>query len=154
MDSLPTTLPKPMAVSPVYDVKYRGFVHVDTEGGGLPEQPALQRAAKLLKSNQKEARAMHPLFARGLDTDLKLQVGRPSERQPAQWSSGRVREIERGKGERERKNGPERERERERERRRRRRRERTETKEKGREREKRAICGTERVKGNRAAQSQ
>eukprot|EP00043_Microstomoeca_roanoka_P019285 m.215218 g.215218 ORF g.215218 m.215218 type:complete len:268 (-) comp16973_c2_seq2:314-1117(-) len=57
-----------------FDVRYRGFVYIDQPGGGLPETSAVERAAKLLKSRKKTAQSMHPLFARGLDTKLQLEV--------------------------------------------------------------------------------
>eukprot|EP00053_Salpingoeca_punica_P008381 m.75351 g.75351 ORF g.75351 m.75351 type:complete len:263 (-) comp14575_c0_seq3:601-1389(-) len=57
-----------------FTVKYLGYVYVDKPGGGLPDGTAVQKAAKLLKSNQKAARALHPLFARGFDTELKLHL--------------------------------------------------------------------------------
>lgn len=72
----PTTATMASAGSDTFVVKYRGFVHIDKPSGGLPEPGAVQKAAKLLKSGQKTARAMHPLFARGLDTQLNLQVRR------------------------------------------------------------------------------
>lgn len=57
----------------IYDVLYRGYVHVDRPEGGLPAVGAIQKAVRLLKEkHQKTARAMHPLFARGLDTPLTL----------------------------------------------------------------------------------
>ena len=64
------------ASASTFSVMYRGFVHIDKPSGGLPDPKAIQKAAKLLKSGQKTARAMHPLFARGLDTKLDLQVTR------------------------------------------------------------------------------
>eukprot|EP00047_Mylnosiga_fluctuans_P022290 m.117246 g.117246 ORF g.117246 m.117246 type:complete len:250 (-) comp9204_c1_seq3:136-885(-) len=57
------------------EVFYRGYVHVDCREGALPSLAVVQKAAALLKEkNQKTARAMHPLFARGLDTPLQLEV--------------------------------------------------------------------------------
>jgi hypothetical protein len=57
--------------------QYLGFVHIDKPSGGVPDASAVQRAADLLKTKKKEARALHPLFARGLDTPLALKA-RPS----------------------------------------------------------------------------
>ena len=56
-------------------VKYHGFVNIDTADGGIPSAPAIEKAAKLLKTSKKAARDMHPLFARGLDTPLDMTVG-------------------------------------------------------------------------------
>ena len=56
------------------DYKYLGFVTIQKENTSLPEPAAIRRVASLLKSKKKEARALHPLFARGLDTPLQLQV--------------------------------------------------------------------------------
>eukprot|EP00049_Salpingoeca_infusionum_P003933 m.72804 g.72804 ORF g.72804 m.72804 type:complete len:268 (-) comp12343_c0_seq1:545-1348(-) len=65
---------KMAAETQTFVVKYRGFVHVDKATDGVPEMGAVKEAAKLLKGNQKVARQLHPLFARGLDTELDLQV--------------------------------------------------------------------------------
>lgn len=59
----------------VETVKYKGYVHVDRPEGGLPSLAAVQKGARLLnEKHQKTARAMHPLFARGLDTALELSI--------------------------------------------------------------------------------
>ena len=64
-----------MAEELIQDVRYRGYVHVDQPDGALPSLAAVQRGARLLnEKNQKTARAIHPLFARGLDTPLSLLV--------------------------------------------------------------------------------
>ena len=60
----------------VFQVKYHGFIYIDRADGALPEPDAVQNAAKLLSKNKKTARAMHPLFARGLDTILEMIVGK------------------------------------------------------------------------------
>jgi hypothetical protein len=49
-------------------------VNLDVPEGKLPSTKAVDKAAKLLKGNQKAAREMHPLFARGLDTMLDMKV--------------------------------------------------------------------------------
>ena len=59
---------------PVTAVKYHGFINMDLPDGRLPSAAAVDKAAKLLKSGQKVAREIHPLFARGLDTPLDLSV--------------------------------------------------------------------------------
>ena len=56
-----------------YVVKYHGFVYLDVPTG-VPTPAAVDKACKLLKSNKKTAREMHPLFARGLDTPLDMSV--------------------------------------------------------------------------------
>ncbi len=56
------------------DARYRGYVHVDNKDG-LPTTDQIQRGARLLmEKNQKTARSMHPLFARGLETPLMVAV--------------------------------------------------------------------------------
>ncbi|EGD74506.1 hypothetical protein PTSG_05870 [Salpingoeca rosetta] len=57
-----------------FEVKYRGFVYIDQPSGGLPDRKSMEKAAKLLKSHKKTAQNIHPLFARGLDTKLNLEV--------------------------------------------------------------------------------
>ena len=57
-----------------FDVKYRGFVYIEQPGSGLPDRQSIEKAAKMLKSHKKMAQDIHPLFARGLDTKLHLEV--------------------------------------------------------------------------------
>jgi hypothetical protein len=62
-----------MAAESKYTVKYHGFVYMDAPAG-VPTPAAVDKACKLLKSNKKTAREIHPLFARGLDTPLDMVV--------------------------------------------------------------------------------
>lgn len=57
-------------------VKYLGYIHTDmVEGSGRPGIKEVKLVHEMLqKKNQKKAREMHPLFARGFDASLALEV--------------------------------------------------------------------------------
>eukprot|EP00730_Choanoeca_flexa_P002016 TRINITY_DN10877_c0_g1_i2.p4 TRINITY_DN10877_c0_g1~~TRINITY_DN10877_c0_g1_i2.p4 ORF type:complete len:255 (+),score=85.02 TRINITY_DN10877_c0_g1_i2:5462-6226(+) len=59
---------------PIFVVKYLGFVYIEKDTGGLPDPPSIRKACNLLKNKPKEARKLHPLFARGFETPLELQA--------------------------------------------------------------------------------
>lgn len=64
-----------------FKVKYNGFVYIDQPAGGIPDRSSIEKAAKLLRKRKKTAQSIHPLFARGLDTRLDLEVrGNQKER--------------------------------------------------------------------------
>lgn len=57
------------------EVKYNGFVHTDIKGGGRPGMEQVKLAHTMMqKKNLKKTRTAHPLFARGFDTKLKMQI--------------------------------------------------------------------------------
>lgn len=66
------------APHPCVTVKYHGFVNLDVKEGTLPSTASVDKAAKMLKGNKKEARQIHPLFARGLETPLDMTVCLPT----------------------------------------------------------------------------
>eukprot|EP00051_Salpingoeca_urceolata_P025148 m.446439 g.446439 ORF g.446439 m.446439 type:complete len:370 (+) comp20311_c0_seq1:215-1324(+) len=59
-----------------FTVKYRGFVHADTNVADIrPGTDEVNAAAKMLsKKNLKKTRGIHPLFGRGMDTPLTLTI--------------------------------------------------------------------------------
>eukprot|EP00039_Didymoeca_costata_P019414 m.337450 g.337450 ORF g.337450 m.337450 type:complete len:390 (-) comp18136_c0_seq1:104-1273(-) len=57
------------------DVKYLGFVHTDIKSGGRPGMEQVKLAYTMMqKKNLKKTRSVHPLFARGFDTTLRMEV--------------------------------------------------------------------------------
>eukprot|EP00729_Bicosta_minor_P018491 gene18491-16461_t len=57
------------------DVKYLGYVHTDIKGGGRPGMVQVKLAqSMLMKKNLKKTRQEHPLFARGFDSKLRMEI--------------------------------------------------------------------------------
>jgi len=56
-------------------VKYLGFVHSDMKGEGRPGMAQCRLAHDMMvKKNLKKTRKIHPLFARGFDTQLRMEI--------------------------------------------------------------------------------
>ena len=63
-----------------------GFVHSDMKGEGRPGMAQVRLAHDMMtKKNLKKTRKIHPLFARGFDTQLRMEVNflrAPTARRP------------------------------------------------------------------------
>lgn len=63
-----------MCADRVFTASYRGYVYVDAdEGLHVPSASSIKKAFGLLQK-PKKARYKHPLFARGMETELFLTV--------------------------------------------------------------------------------
>lgn len=52
-----------------------GYVHTDIKGGGRPGMVQVKLAqSMLMKKNLKKTRQEHPLFARGFDSKLRMEI--------------------------------------------------------------------------------
>eukprot|EP00053_Salpingoeca_punica_P015185 m.139021 g.139021 ORF g.139021 m.139021 type:complete len:295 (+) comp16645_c0_seq2:850-1734(+) len=66
-------MPPPPKPATTFEATYLGFVYIMGKNNAIPSPDKVKDAHKLLKK-PKAARNVHPLFARGFDTELRVSV--------------------------------------------------------------------------------